>query len=666
MWLKIIFLLYCATAIKAQSTETNLDKSSILCFNDTDCELSESTNDTTQETTPIPKTVETVFIKNEGETELPKRATPSNPVTPATSLAISKPQSQNGICDCDLTISSCDVNCCCDTDCNELDMQVFSACKDNHPKLYDTRYCYDNNYIQYNHTRYLLEKLSDNLFCIVYDNLPPVYSTDYEPIISKKSSLDEIVSNSKKSRFNWDHKVTYTPSIQFDSDKPYRNGDIIWKMQNSFIKTLELPQSGFTGICTFKKALRYLEDSKHSCMQISLENTNTQLFAKAYNNFTIIASPVLYGNSNFTTNNKSCPREICVPVQPHYCLGLLSSCENTSLPIGKCNNGICNNIVKKVRYVISHTGIKGIDSIDVYLEFANASQNFYQYFDVEYKWLRDDQSEVFHLSGNPGYNLGKPIIIGSLITNKTNAGDYSYVQVNRNEHHLSLPLGKKGGQCHNHDRYVVNFGENLKLNCRMELQTRNFTVNSCVDLQMEVIDILLKGIGSKVTEIEHGIHVAKWNYHYYNSTDDWVKILLDRIPQNVVTGQIIDDQLMCSGLVTALRIDVVYRHLPDPKTVDNYKILGVAITFSEDSDIYWDKCETENCIDTLAVNVVSYVMFHDVSQPSKYFFAEGPNLDISLPHDFFYPFINDASNNNESHLIVLCTSVAMLIVRIIL
>ncbi|XP_046433488.1 tectonic-3 [Neodiprion fabricii] len=669
MHLNMIRLLcYVAVLINAQSTEITLDKSTSTCLNDTDCDVSESTNDSVGTTTQEIETSQTVPDDISKDKNLSVKitsplpdTTSSKPFTSSAKPFVGRPQNREDNCHCDLTISSCDINCCCDVDCNDLNVTELFACKDHRPKVYDTRYCWDENYIQDNKTRYLLEKLRDNLFCIVHENLPPVYSIGYDPIISNRTTLDEIVRKNKKSRFKWEQSAIHVP-LQFNSETPYRHGDNIWKIQNGFIKQLELPQTGFTGICSFKKALKYLEEWSDSCMQISLENQNVQLFAETFNNFTIIASPVLYNDSNFKLNNQTCPRTICVPVKSYYCLGSWNLCKNESTPTGKCNKGTCTNIVRSVRYVFAHNGIKGMNALDVYLKIGNASQGFYQKFEVFYKWFRDDQSKVFHLSGNPGYILGKPIIIGELITNKTNTADYSYVYIDKTDYFLSLPVSRVDGQCDKERRYAVNFGEDLKLSCKIHHETRNFTIKSCIDLQKLIIEAMLKKILFNVSEVDqHRTYVAKWNYLRSNNTDDWLKIIFDRMPQTVVTAQIVDDQLICSGLVTSLRIDIVHRRLSEPQTVDNYKILGIGITFSEESDIYWIKCDTKNCADLLVVDIVSYVIFHDVSRPSKYFFAEGPNLDITLPQDFFYPFINNAPITQESHLLALCTFLALII-----
>lgn len=52
----------------------------------------------------------------------------------------------------------------------------------------------------------------------------------------------------------------------------------------------DLLQSGFTGICSFKKTLRYLENWKGACIQNDLTNMNRHLFSITFSNFTVINS----------------------------------------------------------------------------------------------------------------------------------------------------------------------------------------------------------------------------------------------------------------------------------------------------------------------------------------------------------------------------------------
>lgn len=78
-------------------------------------------------------------------------------------------------------------------DCNKFHLSAFSHCQDHHVKLYDSRYCYNRNFIQRNNTPFILEKLGNNLFCILYDNIPSKYSVDNNLV----SKLKRIYVNKK-------------------------------------------------------------------------------------------------------------------------------------------------------------------------------------------------------------------------------------------------------------------------------------------------------------------------------------------------------------------------------------------------------------------------------------------------------------------------------------
>lgn len=64
-----------------------------------------------------------------------------------------------------------------------------------------------------------------------------------------------------------------------------------------YVHSVELPQSGLTGKCSFGKSVKYLETYKSMCMQTDLRSNNSYLFADIYENFTVIASPHLFNAS---------------------------------------------------------------------------------------------------------------------------------------------------------------------------------------------------------------------------------------------------------------------------------------------------------------------------------------------------------------------------------
>lgn len=75
-------------------------------------------------------------------------------------------------CSCDLLAGQCDLNCCCDLDCNADDRALFASCWAPASNKNDRMYCSRDDYaIVWNNTpAYRTE--SGGLFCVVTDNVP--------------------------------------------------------------------------------------------------------------------------------------------------------------------------------------------------------------------------------------------------------------------------------------------------------------------------------------------------------------------------------------------------------------------------------------------------------------------------------------------------------------
>lgn len=336
-----------------------------------------------------------------------------------------------------------------------------------------------------------------------------------------------------------------------------------------------------------------------------------------------------------------------MPIRTHYCANSFSACNRTRIS-GSCANFTCTYIVRGLRYVISHNGSAGVSGIDAYFDMGNASHAFYQRFEVRYVWVDLNETRVFARSGNPGYATGKPIVVG---TSRANGSDE--ILFNRTDgSYLTLPVASRNGECSRIDRHIVAFGEDAKLRCSVKLSVKNFTASTCAELQNVTMRLLMHESLLNASQ-RNGAYVSKLGNFTSKNTADWSRIVFDRIPQNVVTARAIGKRILCSGLVTSVHMDVLYSILPKPKTSTSYKILGVGVTFSKEEDISWPKCTLKNCTDVLSVDVLSYINFHDISEPSKYYFVGGPNLDITLPYDFFYPFLNSSKTMEVSNILVL-------------
>lgn len=638
---------------------TKIEDTSI-CINDTDCsEAIDSTIYTQNPTDPSSLEDSSNDLEENNQfTTIPIEITSSRinsnvteqPELESTLTTISSPVvhpdddkvlilEEREICECNLIKFSCDINCCCDIDCNQFHRSAFSHCQNYHVELYDSRYCYNRNFIQRNNTAFILEKLGNNLFCILYDNLPSTYNADNDLKLNSEKDLLKVIQK----KYKWKMEDS-TILPKYNLSKYYQHGDILWKLHNKSIESIDLLQSGFTGICSFKKTLRYLENWKGACIQNNLTNMNRYLFTTTFSNFTVINSLPSFNDT--LIKKQACQSNICLSVRTHYCLNSFSACNQTRIS-SFCMNSTCTNIVKGLKYVITHNGSAGISNIDAYFDMGDTSRAFHQYFEIQYNWIDANKTRAFARSGNPGYITGKPIIFGISRANKSNE-----IFFNKTDGSLTLPSAGRNGECHRISRHIIAFGEDVKLRCSAGLLVTNFTALSCMELQNLTMRLLLKD--SLLNASQHyGAYVSKSGNVVKKDATDWSQIMFDRIPDNVVTARTIGKCILCSGLLTSMHLNVLYSKLPEPKTLMNYKILGIGITFGKEEDISWPKCEPKNCTDILRVDIVSHVNFYDVSKPSRYYFVGGPNLDITLPYDFFYPFLNGSKEVEMSNIFVL-------------
>ncbi|XP_066599520.1 tectonic-3 [Prorops nasuta] len=651
----LLFVIFGLTVIKSVQAVRLEDVTIFSCINETDCEESFPSSTNIEVTTLLNEdmaTEDAINLASNVTSNLVIEETVSESTTIET--AASAPilstkmfifnnlrnnqtlsKRNNEICDCDVKVSSCDINCCCDNDCKQYQLEAFSHCKDHYPELYDSRYCYNRNFIARNNTPFLLEKLASNLFCILYDNLPPTYASSDTMVIKGYKDLQNKVT-SRAPRWTADDSNLYS---EYNISNTYHDGDIIWKLQEKILEPLEVPQSGFTGICSLNKKLRYLKDWKSSCMQTELSNENLGLFPTTYNNFSIISMPFLL-NETYLWPNMTCPKTICLLIDNYYCKDSWNFCKNTSLA-GFCTvNNICTNIVKGVRYIFHHNGTMGIKNVTAYFDIGNVTRSFYQRFEVIHEWIDKTEENSFVRSGNPGYTLGKPILFGWFQFNKTKNIETRLIVFNKTSHYLTLPLAQANGECGQTNRYIIRFGENVKLQCSLIAIGNTLTTNFCQELYNKTLHYWFSDNLRNITQISQSkFFVSKFGNITDNSTSNWIEILLNKIPETEIKGLNTHEEFQCTGLLKSINIDVLYSVLLEPESLTNYKILGIGITFSEISSSSWLKCNKHNCTNILNHKIYSYVSFHDISKPSKYYFVGGPYLDISLPYDFFYPFL---------------------------
>ncbi|XP_066980200.1 tectonic-3 [Macrobrachium rosenbergii] len=195
-------------------------------------------------------------------------------------------------CLCDLKVSICDINCCCDEDCDAEDKKVFSHCQERPQPVLDSRYCFQEHIIFSNHTEYSVSFTHPGVFCIATDNLK--LRTTYTSV-KGATTIDEFQSLKKEKRrsYSWaPQKKTSSISLE-----PYRDGTNIWALdRNGTSFPIGIPSSVVGSECETNTPVLFLRDATSKCVRVfqtlALDCVaNSYLDAHSYLAFSFIADP---------------------------------------------------------------------------------------------------------------------------------------------------------------------------------------------------------------------------------------------------------------------------------------------------------------------------------------------------------------------------------------
>ncbi|XP_037793327.1 tectonic-3-like [Penaeus monodon] len=224
-------------------------------------------------------------------TELPATLLPGTNIS--TELIV------DDFCLCDLKVGYCDINCCCDEDCDADDRLVFSHCLERPQNILDPRYCFQQRLIFSNNTEYTVEYNDGGVFCIVTDNLPE--RTTYTAV-KGATNIEEFEDLQKEEpHYSW---VQNQPSLKF-SEEPYVDGSPLWGFSyEGFVFNIGIPDSVVGSECEAETGMRFLQDFRSSCYRVFHYlpedcQINQKLNALHYLSFYVIADPSnLYQNAS--------------------------------------------------------------------------------------------------------------------------------------------------------------------------------------------------------------------------------------------------------------------------------------------------------------------------------------------------------------------------------
>ncbi|VVC96702.1 unnamed protein product [Leptidea sinapis] len=165
-------------------------------------------------------------------------------------------------CACNILYKTCDINCCCDVDCGDIEKDLFSDNCENHKVCGDTEdttlnFCSSDATCL---TKTTKSYFVDNLFCIAKTNLPPKQLTIIKFDLAALSMSPKWQSFIPKQDFKFDFKRTL-----------YKYNDAIWLTYNGTIFNSEIPIPTVSGYCSTRKPIQFLVNENIKCI-VKLED----------------------------------------------------------------------------------------------------------------------------------------------------------------------------------------------------------------------------------------------------------------------------------------------------------------------------------------------------------------------------------------------------------
>lgn len=600
------------------------------------------------------------------------------------------------------------MNCCCDPDCHENEKRLFTHCADN-SLIYDpsnsrnTDHSCFKSYIMYHENiPYKIDRTDKNLFCVAKENVRQREELSQADIdeISRRISHGKINSRPK---YTWDTFHVNSKHSQFYTSEPYKYGDAIWSVRKDdpkrSVNMLRLPTSYHTDLCSLLEPVKYLQDSTASCVR-HLGNLKAECETRReldVNHFINDVEVLL--NPGMVADNTS----DIIPAS--LCRNSYENCEEFSMepdteevfPTPKLEGFIlsdhCSNVLSQLNLTIIHDGVNGILKVFAKALLKDVSlleTHLTQEFRTEFIWsnapagntvLKDGLPErsnetsiedFLYLrklprSGNPGYVVGKPLILGRKVLmivqsgNETD-GEKKYVekmQVIPDESQWLLTqafgyCGRNQSEIESQQRNQILFGYDQISSCSMELDL----FQDCNQLQRQINSVIF---GSSGIDSMH--YVAA-----YGSPDafpgDWVKLNYDEVQSMVYSTSPGSSTISmgCRGIINAVHITISYAHV-GPVDSPQAKITG--IFFQPEESIIIPEKSNEPGVKHLPVTTT--VTFLDVTGKPTTRVATFPVVSVQLPADFFYPFSSSSmgpssgASRSDRDLWVMPSSISLIL-----
>ncbi|KAJ3084717.1 Tectonic-1 [Rhizoclosmatium hyalinum] len=566
-------------------------------------------------------------------------------------------QQDLGQCTCDLTLNSCDIGCCCDPDCASLYSSLNFKCtgntasNDNVVRMCSSLLAMVNPLASTNLVAY---KDSDsNQLCVVINNSPikgfyyadpgTFYQTDsffssqmqMNPYLFSRQSYDILSTLPSTSG-------TVNPTILA---QPYSIGDYLVAQYTDIpgYGVFSLPAPSMSGSCNDGSPAKFLVPSSKTCNRIVPMGTAPDI-CKSGTPFDVSYYLTGFQLVTSTSTQMSLSSMSCIdPVS-----GTSVAC-STIVPFWNTTAAICQNILTSITFNFTYAvsnGATTIISVNTTTRFSNLnlpsiSTAVMQSFSAI--WTLQNSTPQ-PKSGNPGYQIGKPILFGTLLTQPLPAIAYFPTKQST----LTLPQdiyskGVLGCAQTPGERLEITFGEDVLSGCTLYYTYQDLQQGNCANVRSAAYVAVTGGVQglSKVDVINM---VGKFGNSSLVKVSEWVPVISSNIGDS---SQPATNPGTCSSVLTALDVQFITAKLGSSNNPQSV-IIGARIVKTWGAFTY--RCILPNDCRNVGgllprrlqkFRVRASVSFVGVNggvgivQP---FVPPPPRLIPLLPDDIFYPF----------------------------
>ncbi|OMJ81559.1 hypothetical protein SteCoe_17971 [Stentor coeruleus] len=507
-----------------------------------------------------------------------------------------KSSSSSSSCSCDITSSSCDPYCCCD-----------SSCLSDYTDTWDKK-CLEGTILpksdicsmSSSHTleagwrgMKVATDVINRALCIAFDNSP----SDYNNFDSITAGTTGRVYNTTSSKMNQTLSGT---------DEIFTAGSFLHaQMGSSNMKLWTLPTPDPYGKCWFSSPVRFMESLEKNTCSYTLSSASdcSQLYISVFTKDLNIAT-----NNDLTktasVNNILYIKRTEKGIETVSKLELSSSISGTT----------CTNIVVSADYtLITNDNQNSVSEVNIQLTVMDLdlSNEIDIPITTQVIYLTNTD-DIIYKSGNPGYQIGKLLNTGYM----SSATTIVYY-----ESGFQIPGVANTGKCQDgtfSKAPYLRFGHDLIVTCYVEMDFSEFD-SKC-----------LGGISNSMYFNKDLLSlIGKYGHVNYTYIDDW--IFIDNGTNSATEGSITS---------SVCEIPNVYAYYITYTSIGNarnpqYKIIYAKREFI--SKTKWifrtqDKTAKQKFFFTLSVNFIEY------TKEIYSYFPPAPNPLPVMPDDILYPF----------------------------